>query len=253
LTFLALLLALGSGPASFLSERFDGIARLALGPVFGLCVGVCATVTLVYFFATSVTWWVLIPMALASLGVAAGRTGRAPRWASRRGLIQLAVVAIVLVASFDYPLADRHTVGPAGGYEVYDANAYVSETNGEAREGIHRVDQDRPPFADLSMGFWRSYAGSYQQLDVSALESNVNEMLGLGATDTDSAFLIVIILVGALGVFGVVQSVSGGSNWGATVGGCLLAGPMFVELFMDGSQAALAGCALLAPVVALGW
>lgn len=241
--FLALLVAFGSGPATFLSERWDGVARPALAPVLGLCIGVSATVTLVYFFPTSMTWWVLIPMALASLSVAAWRRGRAPRWPGRRGLIQLAVVVIVLLASFNYPLALRHTVGPAGGYYVDDTAGYVSETNGEARESIRRAERNRAPFADLSIWLWSTYAGFYEQLDVSALESNANQMLGLGATDTDSPFLIVVILVGALGVFGVVRSVSGGSNWGATFGGCLVAGPLFLELFMDGSQGALTGCA----------
>jgi len=251
--FLALLAALGSGPATFLSERYDGIARLGLAPALGLCIGVCSAVTLVYFFPTSETWWVLIPLAVASLGVAVWRRGRAPRWPGRRGLIQLAVVAIVLLATFDYPLALRHTVGPAGGWAIADTTGYVSETNGEAREGIHRAEQNRAPFADLSMYYWSAYADGFQQLDVSALESNVNQMLGLGATDTDSAFLIAVMLTGALGVFAVVRSVSGVSTWGAAVGGCLFAGPLFVQLFMDGSQGALTGCSLLVPVVALGW
>ena len=48
------------------------------------------------------------------------------------GVIQLAVVAIVLLATFDYPLALRHTVGPAGGWAIADTTGYVSETNGEA-------------------------------------------------------------------------------------------------------------------------
>lgn len=253
LFFLALLVAFGSGPATLLSERFDGISRVALAPVLGLCVGVCATVTLLYFFPTSVTWWVLIPMALASLWVAAWRRARAPRWPGRGGLIQLAVVAIVLLASFNYPLALRHTVGPAGGYQVDDTSGYVTESNAEARESIRRAEHTHPPFADLTMLMWSELSRFYQQLDVTALESNVDQMLGLGATDTDSPFLIAVILVGALGVFGVVRSVSGRSNWGATLSGCLFAGPLFVELFMDGSQAALTGCALLAPVAALGW
>jgi hypothetical protein len=253
LLFLALLAAIGSGPATFLSERFDGVARAAMAPVFGLCVGVCLTVTLVYFFPSSETWWVLIPLALASLGVAVRRRGRAPRWPGRRGLIQIAVVVIVVLGTFSYPLALRHTVGPAGGWAIADTTGYVSEINGEARQGIQRAEQNRAPFADLSMAYWSGYAAGFQQLDVSALESNVNQMLGLGSTDSDSAFLIAVILTGALGVFAVVRCVSGVSTWGATLGGCLFGGPLFAELLMDGSQAALTGCALLAPVVALGW
>jgi hypothetical protein len=253
LLFMALVAALGAGPATFLSERFDGVARTAIAPAFGLCVGVCLTVTLVYFFPTSETWWMVLPLALVSLGLAVRRRGRAPRWPGRRGLVQLAVVVIVVLGTFSYPLALRHTVGPAGGWAIADTTGYVSEINGEARQGIHRAEQNRSPFADLSMAYWSGYAAGFQQLDVSALESNVNQMLGVWSTDTDSAFLIAVILTGALGVFAVVRCVSGVSTWGATLGAVLLGGPLFVELLMDGSQAALTGCALLAPVVAVGW
>jgi hypothetical protein len=255
LLFLALVTALGSGPATFLPKRFDAVARAAMAPVFGLCVGVCLAVTLIYFFSAHDTRWVLIPVALASLGLAAWRWRKlpAPRWPNRRGVIQLAVVALVILISFDYPLAHRGTVGPAGGYTIADTAGYVSETNGEARQGIRQTRHDAAPFADLSVYAWASYAYGYQQLDVSALEANVNQLTGLGATDTDSAFLIAVILVGALGVFAVVRSVSGVPTWGAVLGACLFGGPLFVELFMDGSQAALAGCALLAPIVLIGW
>ena len=254
LLLFALVATLGSGPAAFLSARFDGVARLALAPVFGLCVGVCLTVTLIYFFPAHDTRWVLIPVALASVATAALRWRKlsAPRWPNRRGLIQLGVVALVILVSFDYPLAHRGTVGPAGGWSIADTTGYVSETNGEARQGIRQTRHDAVPLSDLSLYAWASYASGYQQIDISALEANVNQLLGLGATDTDSAFLIAVILVGALGVFAVVRNVSGVPTWGAVLGGCLFGGPLFVELFMDGSQAALAGSSLLAPIVMLG-
>lgn len=254
LLFLALVTAFGSGPAAFLSERFDGAARLAMAPVLGLCVGVCAFMTLIYFFSAHETSWVVILAALASLAAAAWRWRNvpAPRWPNRRGAIQVATVIFVVLATFSYPLAHRGTVGPAGGWAIADTTGYVSETNGEAREGIHRAERNQTPFADLSMYYWSEYAKGYQQLDISALEANVNQLVGLGATDTDSAFLITVILVGALGVFAVVRTVSGIPSWAAVLGGCLFGGPLFVELFMDGSQAALAGCALIAPAVTLG-
>ena len=40
---------------------------------------------------------------------------------------------VVILGSFDYPLALRHTVGPDGGYTIADTAGYVSETNGEVR------------------------------------------------------------------------------------------------------------------------
>ena len=259
LLLVALLAALGSAPATFLPERYDGIARCALAPALGLCIGVSLTVTLVYFFPASDTDWVVIVLALSSLASASRRAGWLARRAGRRrglprrrGVIQLAIVISVILASFNYPLALRHTVGPDGGWSVADATEYVSETNGEAHQSIQQAASARLPSADLAMSIWSGYAANYQQLDISALEANVNELLGLHSTDTQSPFLIAVMLVGALGVFAVVRAVSATSTWAAVVAGCLFGGPLFVELFMDGSQAALVGCALLPPTVALG-
>ena len=103
LLFLALLGALGSGPATFLPRRFDGVARAALAPVLGMCVGTCVTVTLVYFFAASETGWLVILLALASLAVAVWRTRRTWSWPGWRGAIQLATVVAVILAVLQLP------------------------------------------------------------------------------------------------------------------------------------------------------
>ena len=274
LVFVALLAAIGSGPAIFLPDRFDRVARWALAPVLGLCVGVCVTVTLVYAFPTRDTGWVVIALAVASVALAWRRTGRHARWrrspdgyraaaerpfparqssAIVRDGLQVAVVVIVILVSFNYPLALRHTVGPDGGYSIADTTGYVSETNGEERDSIHKAEHLHPPLADLATFYWAGYAHNYQQLDVSALESNVNVLLGVGSTDTDSPFLIAVLLVGALGAFAVVRGAVRRPTWAASLAGCLFAGPLFVEMFMDGSQGAIVGSAVLAPVVALGY
>jgi hypothetical protein len=274
LLFFALLAALGAGPARFLPDRFDRVARWALAPVFGLCVGVCVTVTLVYAFPTHDTGWVVIVLAVASVALACWPTGRRAGWRNFPGAfraaaerpsaarqssaivrdgLQVGVVVIVILVSFNYPLALRHTVGPDGGYSIADTTGYVSETNGEERDSVHQAERLHPPFADLATFYWAGYAHNDQQLDVSALESNVNVLLGLGSTDTDSPFLIAVLLVGALGAFAVVRAAIRRPSWAASLAGCLFAGPLFVEMFMDGSQAAIVGSAVLAPVVALGY
>ena len=162
--FVVLLAAIGSGPATYLPERFDRAARWALAPVFGLCVGVCVTVTLVYAFPTRDTSWVLIVLAVASVALACWHTGRPAAWrrsggaspaeterpfAIRRspGIVrdafQIGVVVIVILVSFNYPLGLRHTVGPDGGYAIADTTGYVSETNGEERDSIHQAEHLR--------------------------------------------------------------------------------------------------------------
>ena len=66
--FLVVLVALGSGPAAFL--RVPRSARLALAPVFGLCVGCCASVTMVRFVSARHTGWAILALALASVALA---------------------------------------------------------------------------------------------------------------------------------------------------------------------------------------
>ena len=252
LLFAALLFALGSGPAAFLPKRYGNTVRFTLAPALGICVGTCLAVTLIYAFPANETSWLVVAVAALSLAVAAWRTPslRAPRL---RNLAQVTIVIVVVLGAFSYPLAAHHTVGPAGGYEVGDASGYMSEIDGEQRTSIRQIGRQHPPFADLSLGYWASYAGGFQQLDVSALEANVNPLLGLGSTDTYSPFLIAIVLAGALGAYATVRSAGEGITWPAVLAGCLFAGPVFTELLMDGSEAALTGCALLAPLVLVGW
>jgi hypothetical protein len=250
--FLALVTALGTGPAAFLPERFDSAVRLALAPALGLAAGVCLTVTLVYAFPAQDTAWLVVALALASVGLGWWRRPKPLPRLDARSVAQLAVVVIVVLGSLDYVPASQHTVGPAGGYAVADASAYVTETNGEQHTSIRDADRARPPFANLARGYWDMYASAHQQLDISALAANANALLGLGSTDTQCPFLISVLMIGALGVFGLVRYESGRPTWAAVVGACMFAGPLLVELLMDGSQAAIAGAALLAPIVVLG-
>ena len=252
LLFLALVTALGAGPAAFLSDAYDRCARTAMAPVLGLCLGVCLTVTAIYFVPARDTAWLLLVAAALSIGVAARR--RRPRWRrpSRRDIAQVLIVLIVVLVSFDYPLAGRGTVGPVGGYQISDTSGYVSETNGEQQKSIRQAEEIKPPYSDLSLAAWSIYAHGTQQLDITPLEADYDQLLGLDVTDTQSAFLIAVLAVGALGVFAVVRRARGQPTWGAVVAGCLFAGPMYVQLLMDGSQAAIAGSAVMVPAVALG-
>jgi len=93
LLFVALLAALGAGPAAFLPDQLPRIARIALSPVLGLCVGTSVTVTLVYWFTTGSTGWVVLLLAVGSLALfvcaracAGGEPASSgwPRWPSSR-------------------------------------------------------------------------------------------------------------------------------------------------------------------------
>jgi hypothetical protein len=254
LLFLALSALLGLAPAAWLlPDRFDGISRLALAPVLGICVGVCLTTTTLYAFPAGQTGWLVVVVAAASAAI--GLVKRRGRWAipSKAGLAQIGVVIVVLLVSFDYPLAALDSVGPIGGYRIADASGYVSEIASAQKYSIHQIDRIHSYVPDLATHAYALYVQDTQQLDVAPLEANVNSLIGLGPSDTQTAFLIAIILTGALGAFGTVRAVIRHPAWPAVLAGCLFAGPLFVELLMDGSEAALAGAALLAPIAAVGW
>jgi hypothetical protein len=251
LLFVVLLAALGAGPSAFVGERFNGVARVALAPALGLCLGACLTVTLVYAFPARDTKWVLVAVAALSIAVATWRRPPSLGVPDLRDVLAVTIVAVVVLGAYDYPLASRHTVGPVGGFQVADTSGYVSETDALARQSLHAARMSTPPYSDLSTIALANYGRGTQQLDISALEANVNSLLGLGATSTQAPFLIAVLLTGALGAFAVTRTVTR-RRWPAVLAGCLFAGPAFAQLLMEGSQAAIAGAAVLTPTIALG-
>jgi hypothetical protein len=252
LLFLALVTALGAAPAAFLGERFGRAARWTMAPALGLCVGACLTVTLVYFYPAHETDWLVVAAAVASVAAAAWH--RPPRLTAPRprSVVQVAAVIIVVLGCCSYPLALRGTVGPIGGYQIADTAGYVSEIAGEQADSMQQAQRIRPPYVNLALAAFGAYAGGYQQLDVSALEANLNSLVGLGPDDTQAAFLSAVLLVGALGVFAVVRAAGERAGWAAAAAGCMFAGPLFMQLVMEGSEAAICGSAVLAPLAALG-
>ena len=257
LLFVVLLTALGAGPAAFAGERYNGAARIALAPALGLCLGVCLSVSLVDAFPAHDTKWLIVAVAVLSVAVAVARRRPAFRRSAlrtpdARAVVMVAIIVAVVLGSYDYPLAGRHTVGPVGGFQIADTSGYVSETDALERESLHTARTSAAPQSDLSEIALVNYSRGTQQLDISALEANVNSLLGLGATDTQAAFLIAVLLTAALGAFAVARAAARGPDWAPALAGCLFAGPAFCQLVVEGSQAAIAGAAVLTPLVGLG-
>jgi hypothetical protein len=251
--FLLILLALGAGPATVLSSRFDGATRLALAPVFGMCLGVALTTTLVRWEPVRHTYWLVILVALASLAVAAWRTIRTRSMFALpvRELLQIVLIAVVVLGVPTSTLHARHTVGPVA-LSVFDAAGYVAEIDAQQTRSIQSARAQSPPYTDLEQGLWSPYATGFQNLDVSALQGSVNDILGLDATDTQSPFMIVILLVGALGSFAAVRYVTCSRSWTAVLAAALFGGPFFLQLWADSSEAAIAGLAVLLPFMIVG-
>jgi hypothetical protein len=254
--FLALLFALGAGPAALLSRRFDLATRAALAPALGLCVGVCVTIALIGLAPVQSTWWVVVVVAVCSLGLALWQWRRecVERGCfGRREIAQLLVVLAFAAGPIDYTLHQHDSVGPSV-YLVRDVLGYTAEVDAEqhlslpaaaALKGRH--------LADLNDTYWASYAAGYQNIDASALEASANDLLGLHGTDTISSFMLILLVVGALGAFAAVRFTLGTRTWVAALAGALYGGPFYMQLFFDGSQAAICGSALLLPFALVGW
>jgi hypothetical protein len=257
LTILALL---GAGPASLLSERFDAATRLALAPALGFCIGTCVATTVIAFAPAGDTYWMLIPLALASAGVAAARTRRGRgSWRARLPLRDAAALLVVLLAvagPLTYTLHEHHTVGPAV-YGYTDVDNYVAEPDGAqtlslaaARSAFAR-HHTPGSVANYTQFWWTWVAHLDSNLDAAPLYANVNALLGLAGSDTYAPFLIVLLLAGALGAFAAVRYLSRSRTPMAVLAGALFGGAFFLELWFDSFQAAIAGLALVLPFAIL--
>jgi hypothetical protein len=260
---LGILLLLGAAPASFLSRRFDAGSRIALAPLLGFCLGTCVTTTLLAFAPTNDTYWILVPLALCSTFVAFWRTSRAGTdadWRTRlplRDIAALVTIVVVVTAPLSFTLHERHTVGPAV-YTYTDVDNYVAVQDAArtvpldtARQAWLRFERTGALPANLTQFIWSYFADFGSNLDATPLDSNVNALLSLGATDTYAPFLIELLLAGALGAFAAVRYLTQSRTWTAVLAGCLFAGPMFLELWFDSYQAAIVAIGLVVPFLLL--
>jgi len=251
----------GLGPVALLYPSLDRATRLALAPAFGLALSVCVLVTALYRVPAYKGWPLVPAMMVASLAMAVvlarrGRVGeisRMPLPIPRREAAQLLVVTVVVLGTLTLPMALLNSTGPAGGYHIADAAGYVAEIDGAQRQSVHGAELQRPPWQDLTIQYWSSMSRGYQQIGFDAVAAYTNEAVGLHATDTHSAFLLGLILIGALAAWAVVRQVTGTRSWAAVFAAVLFAGPFFRTLFMDGSQAAISGIVLVLPTMLAAW
>src|SRR5262249_45711689 len=138
-----------------------------------------------------------------------------------RDVAGLAVVCVVVAAPLSYTLHERHSVGPVG-FEVWDAVDYTAESDAMEKQSLQqavhpysaravrgfingtarRATNNRSDFVRL---FWTFYASGNQNLDAAPLSANLNALVGLHGTDTQSLYLIAFLIAGALGAFAAVR------------------------------------------------
>jgi hypothetical protein len=265
LAMLAALFALGIGPASFLGRRFDAAARLAIAPVLGLCLATCVFTTLIWFTAARNTYWLLPVLAAASIAVAllrsrtaatGGAEGAHGNWTLLRSLrardaLSMAIVCVVVAAPLSYTLHERNSVGPTG-YIISDVDGYTAVADGMEQLSMRQAQHENAESASFVLKYWSGDARSHERFDASPLAANLDLLIGLHATDTQGLFLIVFLMAGALGAFAAVRYFAPKPSWLALLAGVLFAGPLFLQLMVDGSQAAICGLSVLVPLAAVG-
>jgi hypothetical protein len=261
---LAVLAALGAGPVAFLSERIDAASRLALAPILGFALGTCFALTVLQFAPADNTYGLLVLLALSSLALAAWRMSRmrgswrAGGRLSLRDIAQLLLVVVAVTGPLNYVLHARHTVGPVA-YYFTDVDGYVSEQDGAQTTSIHDardvwagVQRNSTRLADFTQYYWAFVASFNANPNMAGVAADVDSLLGLGATDTNSPFLIVLLLAGALGAFAAVRYATRSDTWMAPLAGALFGGPMFLELWFDSFEAAIMALGLIMPFAILG-
>jgi hypothetical protein len=264
---LVTLAALGSAPASSLGQRFGAASRVASAPVMGLCLGTCVFTTLIWFTAASNTYWLIPVLGVLSsayalrrsLAAVAGRDAipvRARLGALCRSLgwfdaLALVVICVVVAAPLSYTLHERHSVGPTG-VQIWDADDYTADADAMLQLSLREAAEQQPLRANFIRLIWAGSARGDQNLDAVPLSANVNGLLGLHATDTQGLYLIVFLVAGALGAFAAVRYFAPRPRWAAILAGLLFAGPFFLQLMADGSQAAICGLGLILPIAAVG-
>ena len=115
-------------------------------------------------------------------------------------------------------------------------------------KSLRELKKIQAPFSSAVLGYATGYARSPENLEAIPLYANINELFGWGSTQTQSAFLLAILTSGGLAMFGALTYAMKRRAWAGVLGGCLFGGALFVQLFFDGSQAAIGGMCMMLPL-----
>lgn len=257
---LGVLSAVGSGISLLLPGDGRVGSRIALVPALGLATCGAVMTTAGWFLpARDAAWVVLLPLAVVSVVVAAwGYTRRRPRpRLERRAALQLGVIAVVVLTALSWPLVARDSVGPIA-FQVYDANGYVSEMQAYKDNTISKLAdivggrEASGNGRDLSVLYGAAVDQVHQQVGYSETSAAVNEFFGWRASTSQNGFMSILLVIGAFAAFAAIRTLTDRRSWIPVLGAVLYTGPLFYELFLDGSEAALSGLAILPAFVVVG-
>lgn len=264
---LVTLFALGVGPASWLSDRLDPVARAALAPALGLSLGTSLFTTLIAFAPSSRTFWLLPVVGLASAGYAFLRRdvwrhrGGSPslsRWkSSLKGAAEIVLVCLAVSTPINVALLSHNSIGPAA-YSIADVDGYVLQTDGMMHESFLAARSVSPNDVSLGRNLVRRFLSVAANsngwpFEASALEANFDSLLQIGATQSIGAVVLVYLVVAGLGAFAAVRYATWSRSPAALLAGALFGGPFFFQLYFDGSVAAICAMAVLVPLGVVSW
>jgi hypothetical protein len=170
--------------------------------------------------------------------------------------VALLVVTVAVAGPLTYTLHERGTAGPAV-YGYTDVDNYVAEPDAAqtlslaAARNAYEHHHTQATVTNYTQFWWTWVAHLDSNLDAAPIYANVDALLGLGGSDTNAPFLIVLLLAGALGAFATVRYFAGPRTLMAILAGGLFGGAFFLELWFDSFQAAIAGLGLVLPFAAL--
>lgn len=268
LLMLAIIGALGAGPAALLPGEQRSLVRVALAPALGLALGsvVLVTANLLVPLGASL-WFPVLPIAAISLAVALRRAGRADP-GLREHVHVLAVVALLAVlavplGALNHPFDARLSQGPVG-YGIFDGPGYVTLIQG-FQDGVNadpllrtaEIDWPKSKWDDESWGApWNialryGWTYKYQHTSGYTLPAAISGGFGWPPWQVLTPFLIVLVITGALGVMALTLRLTG-ALVPSVLAGVAYAGPVTSQVLVDGSGALLAGLAILPPLAVTG-
>lgn len=243
---------LGAPAASFLPDDVSVRARWALAPALGLAIAICLLTSLNWWMPARTTAYVgLLPALVLAVAIAWRRRSRLRGERARR-LAVPALLALAIAVAFSAPLAYQHSLGP-GGYQVWDGPNYASAQYGLMYHSVS--DTSWTPTWSLSVSNGErsiSVNALHQQIGYDAVAAAVDSAAHLSPVETQVADMIALVVIGALGAYAAFMVLLPRRPWAALLTGTLYAGPVTLQLVIDGSEGALAGIAHLLPLLAVG-
>lgn len=250
LTITLVVAAIGAPLALALPVR-DRVVRVALAPALGFALTVCILMAAsVVMTMTVAAWVVLLPLLVLSLvllGIKLKRHGITGHLNdARSALLTLGPLAAAVTIPFNYILYGRFSLGPVA-YRVGDIAGYLGEAIASKTNLSVGLRAD-PSCIDFAKCYWVHISDQGQQVGTSVFLGALTELTNWRVVDTQSSFFITLVIVGALSSFALVRYITSSnliSTCYAWLAGMLFAGALVIHLFLEGSQSAIAGLAIL--------